>query len=469
MLPNVPQFVIAYLAAIKLGAILAPINPMSVAREIRMQLTDSGAEQILALDLFLDSVSEAATGTPLKGIVVTSALDCLAFPRRLIARLSHRSGRPAPGRKPGVISWRDLLSQSKEEAPEAPYSLDDPVWLAYTGGVNGRAKAAALSHRNLVANAIQVLSLVPNLQVGGERVLAALPLSQTFGLTACLNAALIARSLVVLLPKFETAKVLREIEKRRITVFLGVPAMFGTICDCPEARQSQLESVRVFFSGGAPLTSDLQRRFEDLAGKPLANCYGLTEASPAVTGMPPTLASMKPGSVGKPLPGATVAVLDARTLEPLPAGQTGELAVKGPQVMLGYWRAEEETKEVIRKGWLLTGDLASLDEDGFVYLAGRRKRMINVGGFKVYPQELEAVLNSHPAIRSAVVTGIANGYRGEIVKAVITPAAGKTVTRADVVAYCRSQLARFKAPKIIEIRADDEAAQEPPAPCQPRR
>jgi long-chain acyl-CoA synthetase len=256
---------------------------------------------------------------------------------------------------------------------------------------------------------------------------------------------------MVLLPRFEAKAAVREIEKRRVTALVGVPAMFGAICDCPGATRGAFRSVRGAFSGGATLSPELQSRFRALTGRPLANCYGLTEAAPAVTGEPPSRVAEKPGSIGLPLPGTVISVLDRETLTPLPVGQIGELAIKGPQVMSGYWNAPDETAEVIKDGWLLTGDLARLDTDGFAYLVGLSKRMINVSGFKVYPQEVEAVLCAHPRIRAAVVTGVADGCRGEAVMASIALVDGAALTRHEVLRYCRAQLASYKAPKIVEI------------------
>jgi long-chain acyl-CoA synthetase len=300
------------------------------------------------------------------------------------------------------------------------------------------------------------MSLVTDLRVGREVVLAALPFCHSFGLTACLNSPIVTRSRIVMLPRFEAPKALRTIQKEEVTVFLGVPAMLEALCDHPGIRRTGFRSVRAAFSGGAVLTADLQERFEALSGVRVSDCYGLTEASPAVTGNPSRLASLRTGSIGLPLPGTQIRILEPVTLRPVPIGEIGELAVRGPQVMLGYWNAPRESARVMKDGWLLTGDLARTDADGFVYLTGRRKPMINVCGFKVYPAEIQAILGLHPKVESARVSGVPDGCRGEAVRASILLKPGETAARHEILQYCRSRMASFKVPKCIEILSDSD-------------
>jgi long-chain acyl-CoA synthetase len=454
-LPNTPQLVIAYHAVLRLGAVAVMLNPLLSAKELGYQLTDSGARWLIVLDHFLPKLQEIETQVDLEQTIITSLTDSLPWPLKwLYPFKARREGlalgfAPAPGRH----SWRDLL----KHPPLTDASLPEPSDLAvlqYTGGTTGTPKAAMLTHANLMVNVAQIDAWLSRVRYGEERLMGLLPFSHSFGLTACLNWPMSKGAMIIVLPRFEINSFLKAMQKYRPTMLPGVPTLFVALVNDPRLPRLDLSALWACISGSAPLPLEVRDRFESLSGCTMLEGYGLTEAAP-VTHLNPIQGKRPPGSMGLPLPGTLAKVVDAETgSRELPPGAEGELVIQGPQVMAGYWRNPEETAMVLRDGWLYTGDLARMDEDGYFYIVERKKDLIIAGGYKIYPREVEEVLYQHPGVREAAAFGVPDAYRGETVKVVIVPQDGVSLTAADIEAHCRHLLAVYKVPKIIEFRTE---------------
>lgn len=458
MLPNLPQTVIGYYGSLRAGAVLTPINPLYVENEIERQVTDSGCRTILALDLFYPRVQPLLGRTCLRRVILTGVTEYLPWLKRFLYPLKagRRGGLRGLPYGPTVHRMRDLLV-GQNTLPPVPVSQDDLALLQYTGGTTGIPKGVALTHRNLVSNTWQCRCWMPSLREGEEVFLAVLPFFHVYGMSACQNLAIAAGGSLVLLPRFQVTEVLGAITRERVTVFPGIPAMYSAINNHQHLQRYDLRSIRLCISGAGPLPPSVQERFETLTGARLVEGYGLTEAGPVTHVNPVNAASgERPRqSIGLPLPDTEAKIVDVETgLRELSPGEVGELAVRGPQVMRGYWRREEETRQVLRNGWLLTGDLARMDEEGFFYIADRKKDMIKSGGENVYPREVEEVLLQHPKVVDAVVVGLPQSLRGELIKAYVVLKDGQRATAPEILEHCRTYLAKFKVPKRVEFRKD---------------
>jgi long-chain acyl-CoA synthetase len=336
--------------------------------------------------------------------------------------------------------------------PRVETKLDDAACFLYTGGTTGLAKGAHLTHRNLVANALQIKSWLTDLKEGAETGLTVLPFFHSYGMSTCLNLSLVAGGTLILVPRFSQEEILKLIHREKPTLMPGVPTLYIAMINAPNLQKYDLSSIRVCISGAAPLPLEVQNRFEALTGGRLREGYGLTETSP-VTHCNPIYGRSKPGSIGIPFPGTEAKIVDlADPAIELPAGEIGQLAVRGPQVMKEYINQPEETAEVFHEDWFLTGDIGRMDEDGYFYIVDRKKDMIIAGGFNIFPREIEEVLFSHPKIKEACAAGIPHRYRGETVKAYIVLREGETMTEDEVIQFCHENLSRYKVPKMIEFR-----------------
>lgn len=454
MLPNVPQAVIAYYGALFAGAIVVQTNPMYTERELTHQLVDSGAETIVTLDLLYNRVMNVKPATSLKNVIVTRIPDYLPVIKKWLYPLVQRKQPKPPviNYGNGVFSFLSLLAES----PSTPVTPEidperDLALLQYTGGTTGVAKGVMLTHKNLVANAVQCQAVLYKMQYGKERVLGALPFFHVYGMTTVMNLGIQLAAEIVLIPRFDVDLILKTIHKTKPTMFPGAPTMYIALINHPDIKKYDLSSIEACVSGSAPLPLEVQQRFEELTGGRLVEGYGLTESSP-VTHSNPIWGNRINGSIGLPWPDTDSKIVDLATGEDLPQGEIGELAVRGPQVMLGYWNRPEDTAATIRDGWLLTGDVAYMDENGYFYIVDRKKDMIIAGGFNIYPREVEEVLFEHPAIMEAAVVGVPDPYRGETVKAFVVLKKGQQVTEQELDAFCRSKLAAFKVPRIYEFR-----------------
>jgi len=460
MLPNSPQFVIAFFAAIKLGAIAVNNNPTYTPRELKHQLEDSGAETIVLLNLFWPRLHEIRAETPLKRVIVTQIFDTLGFPSNLLVKSKQRKDPAwvdAPS-EPNVYFFKDLIDSYGPNVPKVEVSPDDTALFQYTGGTTGLPKAAMLTHRNLVANTLQVASWLPGGQPGAEKLMAAIPFFHVYGMTVGMIYAIYSGAEIVIVPNPRPIdNVMNIIQKERCTVFPGVPAMYIGIVNHPKINEYDLKSVKACISGSAPLPMEIQEKFGQITGGRLVEGFGMTEASP-VTHCNPVFGTRKNGSIGIPLPDTEAKIVDLETGAELPIGgdQLGELCVRGPQVMKGYWNKPEETAEQIdADGWLYTGDICKTDADGYFYVVDRKKDMIIASGFKVLPRDVEEVLFMYPKVLEAVVVGIHHPTRGDdTVKAYIVPKPGEQPSVAEIKEFCKQHLAPHKVPREVEFRAE---------------
>ncbi|HMA38839.1 MAG TPA: long-chain fatty acid--CoA ligase [Gemmatimonadales bacterium] len=458
-LPNIPQAVIAYYATLSLGAQAVMTNPLYVQREIEHQWTDADCRVAFVTDFLYDrTIRSLRDRLPVKQYVVASIPEYLRFPLSILAPLKLRRMRPpalarvAPDR--GVHFFRSLVQGTPADPPHPDIGLDDLAVLQYTGGTTGVAKGAMLTQRNLSSNVQQIRAWMPDLALGREVFMTALPLFHSFGMTVCMNLPVYAGAAMVLVPNpRDIVSVLAGLE-RGVTIFPAAPALFNAILNHRQFRPDRLHRIRYCVSGAAPLPVELLRRFETATGGVIAEGFGLTETSPC-THVNPLQGKRKVGSVGIPLPDTDAKIVDltdGRTEMPL--GQEGELLVRGPQIMKGYWHRPDETALTIRSGWLYTGDIARVDEDGYTYIVGRKKEMIIVSGFKVFPDEVDGILMRHPAVLESATIGLPDPQRGERVKSFVVVKPGQAATVEDLIAHCRSELAPYKVPKEIEFRAE---------------
>ena len=451
MLPNVPQFVIAFFGVLEAGAIVVPTNPLYTRHELEHQLADSGACAVITLDQLFPRLQMALPATDVRMVIVAGIGE--ALPRRLKPLYAFRSRRQGVHRTPrgGVVHrFDDLLSGP--EAPEAASSApDDVAVLQYTGGTTGIAKAAMLSHRNLIANATQAYYWQGTDREREASMLLVVPFFHVYGLSIGMNLSIASGATMLLAPRFIPKEIAHLAQKYRPQMFPGVPTMYLALSDLAGFSQKQFGSLRVSISGAAPLPEEVERRFRAVSGAQIVEGYGLTEASP-VSHCNPVYGDNRPGTVGVPFPGTDARITDPLTWQPLPIGTVGEVTVRGPQVMLGYWNRPEETERVLRDGWLHTGDLGTIDAEGYLTVVDRIKDVIIASGFNVYPREVEEVLYSHPEIQEAAVIGVPSEYRGETVKAFVVPKDGSNLTGEAIIAFCSEQLAPFKVPKLIELR-----------------
>lgn len=457
ILPNVPQFTFAAFGVMKAGGISAALNPLLVEREILSLIKDSGARFVITLDRFWDRVEPIVKRGEIDVAIVTGPQDYLPTLKRLLYPLKFRDEMVKVEQQPksGVYQLRKLMSGASSKDPMVPVDPNDPAVFQFTGGTTGIPKAAVLTHRNLVANATQIRTWITDLRHGEEVVMAVLPFFHSYGGTLCLYLGTLVAAKIVLVPRFDVGDVMELIEQYQPTIFPGVPTLYnalvGAVKDNP-ARQAAMRSIRFCVSGGAPLPPDVQSRFEEVTGGRLVEGFGLSEASP-VTHVNPLDGRSRIGSVGLPLPNTEVKIVDLETREQVVQGERGEIVVRGPQVMRGYWGRVEETAQVLSEdGWLYTGDIGIMDEDGFFRIVDRQKDVIITGGENVYPREIEEVLYTHPLIREVCVAAVDHPVGGQVAKAFIVLEPGAELTRKDVLQFSSERLAKYKVPRLIEFR-----------------
>ena len=450
ILPNIPAYPIAHFGTLRIGAVLVPTNPLYVERELEHQLRDAGAETAVVFDKLYPRLAAVRERTPVKRVIVAEARTFLPPLLRLVLLIKERGGfRPNPSQ--GVLRLADLLRGPAGDSDPAPVSPDDTAILLYSGGTTGVSKGAELTHRNALVNVAQVRAWLWQMEDRQETILCALPFFHSYGMTTALHLAPLLASSMLLLPRFDLNEVVARIGRHRPTIFCGVPSMYNAINHHPKADRETVGSIRLCVSGGSGLPEEVQKRFESLTGASLVEGYGLSEASP-VTHVNPMAGRRKLGSIGLPIPGTEARIVDPETRAPLGPGHEGELAVRGPQVMRRYWNRPEETAAVLHDGWLLTGDIAVMDEEGYFRIVDRRKDVIISAGMNIYPREIEEVLLQHPKVMEAAVIGIPSRLREEVVKAFLVARPGETVTRAEVLEFCRDKLARYKLPREVELR-----------------
>jgi long-chain acyl-CoA synthetase len=454
MLPNTPQFVIAFYGALAAGAVGVNVNPLYTPRELRHQLLDSGAKVLVILDQLWPRYFEVKDEVPVEKVITTGIREYLPFPLNLLYPLKARREGTWVNLPPYEkrVAFQDLLK--KPQATPHPARGDDLALLQYTGGTTGVSKGAMLTHKNLLANVLQIEAWDPTSgELKGKGVmLGALPFFHVYGMTVAMNFGLHSGYKIVLLPRPEIKAIVEATEKHGVTHFPGVPTLYVAFNHFPGIGKRNVKSIRICLSGAAPLPVEVAKEFERITGARLIEGYGLSEASP-VTHSNPVQGEIRKGSIGLPLPSVDAKVVDEEGQE-VALGEVGELIVKGPNIMKGYWNRPEETQRALKDGWLYTGDMARMDQDGYFYIVDRKKDMIIAGGYNIYPREVEEVLYQHEAVQEAAVVGVPDPYRGETVAAfiVLKDEYKGQVTREDIEKFCRENLAAYKVPRIIEFR-----------------
>ena len=455
LLPNVIPCVAAYYAVLQIGAVTVMNNPLYSDRELEYQFNDSGAKILVTLDLLANRMIDLRPKTSIKQIVYTSIGDYLPFPKNLLFPLVAKKRRLAANVKPAVdlYRWKPLLASTRPDPPQVALSFDDVAMYQYTGGTTGISKGVMLTHGNLSRQVQQGAAWFPGFGAG-EIMLGALPFFHVFGLTVSMNLAIYFGWGNVLVPKPQATELLEAIAKFRPSFAPLVPTMFIGILRHPEVDKADLTSIKACFSGSAPLPVEVIKEFEQRTGATIVEGYGLTESSP-VTHVNPfgSGGQRKVGSIGVPISDTLARVVDLGDgSTDLPPGKSGELLVKGPQIMMGYLNRPDETLNTLTDGWLHTGDIATMDEDGYFFIVDRKKDMIISSGYNIYPRDVEEVFFEHPKVAEATAIGIPDAKRGENVKVFIVLKAGQTATQEEMIAYCDGKLAKYKWPAEIEFR-----------------
>lgn len=458
MLPNIPQAVIAYYGVLFTGAIVVETNPLYTERELEQQLNDSESLGIVCLDLLYPKVQKVKKVTSLQWAIVAGIQDYLPFPKNHLLSLSLHVQRKAVNKKlwldEGDYSFQSFLENRKGEIiREHIDSEKDLALLQYTGGTTGRAKGVMLTHANLLANVEQCKAWFSESKRGEEKFLSILPFFHVYGMTVCLNFPIAIAACMILTPRFQPKQVLKLIHSEKPTLFPGAPTMYIALLQIPKIKKYDLTSIKFCLSGSAPMPVEIIKRFEALSGCRIVEGYGLTECSP-LTNVNPLYGIRKAGSIGIPVPDTLVKIVDMETGEEAPVGELGELYIKGPQVMQGYWRMEEETRATFHDGWLVTGDIGKMDLEGYFYIVERKKDIIIAGGFNIYPRDVEEVLYEHPAVKEAAVVGVPDPYRGETVKAFIVLKDNVSTNEQALNEFCRERLASYKVPRKYEFRKE---------------
>ncbi len=424
-LPNIPSYLISYFAVNRIGAIVVPCNAAYREKEIGFILKDSEAETIIVLEESYPVVENVREESSLKNVIIVGKETF-----------------------PNTLSFSELLSNTESNPPVIDLQSEDIAVLGYTGGTTGIPKGALLTNLNLVSNAIAFTNWF-YFEKGKESTIAVLPLTHIFGMTCAMTGPFSSAGTVFLMPKFHPGKLLELISTYKITYFPCVPTAFIALLHYPELENFDLNSLRFALSGGSSLPVQVMKEFADKTGVNLLEGYGLTEAAP-VTHLSP-ITRKKGGSIGIPIIDIIARVVDDSGIE-LPIGERGELAIRGPNVMKGYWKKPEETKNTLVNGELRTGDIATMDEEGYFFIVDRKKDLINVSGYNVYPRDVEEVLYEHPKVKTAAAIGVPDEYRGEKVKAYIVLKEGQNATEEEIIKFCEEKIAKFKVPKLVEFR-----------------
>ena len=455
MLPNCPQFLIAFYGTLKAGAVVTAVNPLYTPHELEYQLNDAEAGTLVTLSRFYPTVEAVRGKTAVQRVIVTNIKEYFPAALRLLFTVfkERREGhRVAFGRGPTTCWFQDVLAaQRTMGTPGLTIVPGDVALLQYTGGTTGTPKGAMLTHAGLVANTLQIRTWLSDFREAGETMLLALPLFHVFGMGACMSVMVQGAGTMILLPQFRTHDVLHAISKYRATLFPGVPSMYVALNNSPELRRVNLKSLRHCFSGAAPLSHEVQAQFEAHIAGHLVEGYGMTEANACI--ITPLRGVRKPGSIGIPIPDVEAGIVDLETgTQTLPPGGVGELVVRCPQQMRGYWRQPDESARVLRNGWVYSGDIARMDDEGFFYIVDRKKEMILSGGFNVYPRDVEEVLYMHAKVQEAAVIGTPDAFLGERVKVFVVPRQGTSPTPEEIIEFCRQRLAPYKVPRQVEFR-----------------
>jgi long-chain acyl-CoA synthetase len=468
ILPNIPQYVIGYYAALRLGAVVVGNNPLYTERELSHQLKDAGIEVVVVLENLYPKLGAIRDELGVREVIVTRLPDFLPFPVSLLAprkmkKDAQKQGQPWPPVPPDakVRWWKDLMAGSyPANEPVEVNAKEDLAGLIYTGGTTGLSKGAMLSHYNLLSNVIQGRAWFPSLRDGEEAVMCVLPFFHSFGMTVAMNVGIHMAAKLILELQFDLKATLSSVQREKATMFPGVPRIYIAINESKDTPSFDLTSIAACFSGAAPLPIAVQEKFENLTGGKIVEGYGLTETSPIASSQPID-GKRKTGSIGIPVPDTDFRIVDLDDwTKEMPRGEEGELIISGPQVMQGYFNRPDETEQMIKtdkegRRWLLTGDIAKMDEEGYFFIVDRKKDMIIVSGFNVYPTDIEQVLYRHPKVQKVAVVGLPDKTTGEAVKAYIVLKEGETATEDEIREFAKDPkqgLTGYRAPKLIEFR-----------------
>jgi long-chain acyl-CoA synthetase len=465
VLPNCPQYVIGYYACLRIGAVVVGNNPLYTESELAHQLKDAGIEVVVILENLFPTFDAIKDEVGLREVVVTKVTDFMPFPLTFLAPIkmkkeAKKHGEPWPPVPPGakVRWWKELMAGSYPSQP--PVEVDakrDLAGLIYTGGTTGLSKGAMLTHYNLVSNVMQGRSWFVDVQDGKEGIMCVIPFFHSFGMTVAMNFGIYVAAKLVLELRFDLKATLASVQREKPTLFPGVPRLYIAINEGKETKDFDLTSIRACFSGAAPLPIIVAEKFEKLTGGTIVEGYGLTETSP-ITHANPINGKSKFGTIGMPVPDTDCRIVDLDDwTKEMPPGEEGELIINGPQIMQGYFNRPDETEAMIKtdaegKRWLLTGDIAKMDDEGYFSIVDRKKDMILVSGFNVYPTDIEQVLYRHPKIQKVAVAGVSDETTGEAVKAYVVLKDGETATKEEIVAFARENLTGYRVPKLVEFR-----------------
>ena len=458
VLPNMPQMITAYYAVLKIGGVVVLSNPEANAQQIMQQIQHTGAKVLVTLNEFAELARGIQQQIPLKVILadIRNALSARVY-KQLLARWQEAGFRPGEEIPQGesLYQMENLIMDASWERPSYQADPDDTATILFTSGTTDEPKGVRLTHLNLVANSLQTRHWIPDVQYGEETFLAVIPLTHSYGMTTAMNIPIAIAATMVLLPVFERKQVLDHIKEYKPTVFPGVPSIYALINQAPNVRAYGLSSIKACISGAAPLPVEVQEAFEKLTHGRLVEGYGLTEAAP-VTHANPLVGSEKVGSIGIPIPNTDARIVDLVSGEELPPGKIGELLVKGPQVMPGYWRPTPsgEPETVLEDGWLHTGDVAVMDGEGFFKIISRKRDTIMAGDFSVYPRDIEEVLYENSKVLEVAVVGVAGGESGQKVKAFVVPRPGTQLSESELIELCRKRLDEYAVPWEIEFRQE---------------
>ncbi len=455
MLPNLPQGIIAFWGIMKAGAIAVMLNPLYMETEIVHHLQDSGTKCLIVLDLLWPKLSPLLPRLPVQKFIVTSITESLSFPLNYLYAFKEKRTRAAISitYSENVISWKKMFSTPKTYSADCAISSNTVALLQYTGGTTGTPKGVMLTHQNIGTNCTQIISIIHDIAKEKHSFVSILPFFHVYGLSVGLIIPTAINACILPLPRYVPLDVLKLIKKHKPTILPGAPAVYSSLMQQKNLATYNLRSIKLCISGSAPLPEEHYRRFHELTGASIIEGYGLTEASPITHISPLAEGKHKIGSIGIPLPSTQARIVDMEGGSlTLPPGKLGELVIRGPQVMIGYWNRPDATASAVRNGWLYTGDLATMDEEGFFHILDRKKDMIIVTGYNVYPREIDEVLLEHPDILDAVAVGIPDNQRGEIIKAYIVLKQDTSLSRAEVIAWCRTKLASYKVPRLVEFR-----------------
>lgn len=459
-LPNVPHYIAAYYGALAAGATVVNFSPLYSVDELAHQVADSGTTILFTVSAaaLLPTAIKVLDNSSLKELVVGSVAEALPKSKSWAYRLFKRKDIAAIPPDSRITTYAELLASKGDYTVQPCDPEKDIAQLQYTGGTTGTPKGAMLSHQNITANARQINCIDPESSFNkpglpsDDRILGVLPFFHVFANATVLNRTICNGGEIVMLPRFEAKAALAAINRTHITSLPGVPTMYQALLDCPEIARTNFTSLRACISGGAPLPAELKSRFEKVSGAVVIEGYGLTESS-GVVSCNPYAGLNKLGSIGQPIPGTDVKLLDKEDPgKPAPAGEPGELVFSGPQVMRGYWNRPDADAEVFVGDYLRTGDVATIDEDGFIFIVDRLKDMIAVGGFKVFPSQIEDILYKHPAVREALVIGVPDAYHGEMPRAYVTLQDGATADGVALAAWLNPQLGKHERVQSVVVR-----------------